>query len=920
MASRLNSCSTLAENGQFTGKWEDVQSYTSITVVVENGHSSAGSLHLQWVNMPGKNIPDNDTTEYTIQDTITYPLFQTSTYQFKIKAKWFRVHVQPGGATFNVAVSTTYKDAPTEIQLGDKRSNMLSINPASAGNSLYTVLVDQGGELLGTTNALAGEAMYTHLSASGSSLATTFDGIMRSVTDVSFILTTGDEGYGTILPESNSFRLPRSQIKFRDGDIINMGMGLLDDTDFEIAGSDPNIYEISGILISGLAKYQKVEDDYVQFQVMTNINISEWLDPSIGFNSPILNLPVQPDGDVFGLADTGKNYFKQVRNDGTLNRVDDYYNAIATDPSFLDIQSGQLSGSLYPFDVRLYRGSLAHKYYALDISHTPFTTGSFPSGPNQLANGTISPNIDVSLMYNIVDTETPGYTLFANLIDPPTSLYIGNIRWTSSDPKIKDYFGRWIDATTNEAARPFQVRVVEDFDNLHILSINLDSGGTGRPTDTLGVSIRDGQNVDIDTTKGVDTYYFDPDRPTGYGNNVVFMMDSSFAYGLSDVSNSVTAFLGVTDSINTNISIDGSIAVVLYDAGNPGWIVEMGQEFGGYNLPNASGHYNLWNALMSPVFPTIDIDTIVVFHYGDDISATFLERQSFDACASYFDSINRIVVTRSDRDTTDLLPFAGSTNNILYYDSNPTTFSTDTSFQETLAKRIAGRAQTGHNAVYIVNTDVSGHPQAGTDIITSNLGDGVAMYYSLADNSGISISTTNTDDGSDNALYVTLANGNVGVTTDNPLNVAVQETTKPGLMFHYSISGYPVSSTRLGNNSLRITHLGAANETGIPLWLKVYDMSTGYFNDNSGATLGIEASAFTLKDKLVYNLAVPPMDYRDIEFPKGLAINDGLYLATSTTHAYDSYGTIGAARMYVQGQFFDTSGPANEWDLDLQEN
>jgi hypothetical protein len=47
-----------------------------------------------------------------------------------------------------------------------------------------------------------------------------------------------------------------------------------------------------------------------------------------------------------------------------------------------------------------------------------------------------------------------------------------------------------------------------------------------------------------------------------------------------------------------------------------------------------------------------------------------------------------------------------------------------------------------------------------------------------------------------------------------------------------------------------------------------------------------------------------PMDYRDIEFPKGLTINDGLYLATSTTHTYDSYGTIGAARMYVQGQFF----------------
>jgi hypothetical protein len=253
----------------------------------------------------------------------------------------------------------------------------------------------------------------------------------------------------------------------------------------------------------------------------------------------------------------------------------------------------------------------------------------------------------------------------------------------------------------------------------------------------------------------------------------------------------------------------------------------------------------------------------------------------------------------------------------LFYDSTPSSFSTDTSFQTTLAKRIAGQPQIGHNALYVVNTDISGHPQAGTNIITSDQGDGVSLYYSLADNSGLSISTTNVNGSNpNNALYVTFANGNAGVSTDNPLNVAVQETTKPGLMFHYSISGYPYSNPLLGNNSLRITHLGATNDSPIPLWLKVYDMSSGYFNEHSGAILGIiDASAFALKSKLIYNLAVPPMDYRDIEFPKGLAINDGLYLATSTTHAYDSYGTIGAAQMYVQGQYFDTSGPLGEWDI-----
>ena len=1063
MASQLNSCSELT-NGDFIGQWEDVQAYTSVTVHLVSGQAE-GDISLHWVNESGDNIPDDNTLSMT-EDTIIYLTNQTITKQFKTKARWFKIyaHSFAGSNPNQVSVTTTYKKAPTEIQLGDRRSNMLSINPSSAGNSLYTVLVDQGGELLGTTNALAGEAMYTHLSASGSSLATTFDGILRSVTDVSFVLTTGDEGYGTVLPDSNSFRLPRSQIKFRDGDEIFMGMGLLDDTNFVISNEIQN--DISGIGVTGRVHYLKMEDDYVQFQVLVNKDTREWFNPSLGTRNVDVSAVTINNPDIIAGADNGYIYLKQVHNDDTLITVDDYYSKFSTESKFGNMLT--LTSGNYPLDVRLYRGSLAHITNTVSIN-TINTNGAngYTPGPGEV-NGIIrGTELDVSISYELYPGNTvmvgSGYLAFGSGGPMDISGYLGNISWTSASPRISDHIGDLIDISIQATSALFSVelQVVENFNNLHVLSVK---NGDSLREDTLGVAIRDGQNMDVDTTKGVDTYHFDPDRPAG--SNVLFLMDVSFAaitgdtYEIiTDISSAFTGFKSIMEIIQTN-SGAGSIkaGVTNYDGvpstlkpyndslADASW-TELLNDPGQPPIPvTLSGSYNLWYALSfinNNDYP--DLDTIVVFHYGDDISATYQQRTVFDACASYFDGINRIVVTRSDRGITDLLPLAGSSNNILYYDnipnynltwnevttggsiekdgnttwvinppvsemvnpgwayiyayfetagsfeydmtrsvnldytvfehvtqtaptgavsgtqksagthtvsfdahsyvvlgvnvinninpgpsitvtfsnlpiswpsSLPTFFSTDTTFHETLAKHIAGRAQTGHNAVYVVNTDVSGHPQAGTDIITSNLGDGVAMYYALADNSGISISSTNVSDGDpDNAMYVTLANGNVGVTTDNPLNVAVQESTKPGLMFHYSISGYPYSNPLLGNNSLRITHLGATNDSPIPLWLKIYDMSSGYFNDNSAATLGIDASAFTLKDKLVYNLAVPPMDYRDIEFPKGLAINDGLYLATSTTHAYDSYGTIGAAQMYVQGQYFDTSGPPDEWDI-----
>jgi hypothetical protein len=177
MASILNSFVDLSTN--VVGDWEDVKDYTS--AILTFSAPVDGSAIIQWAHTQGRNIPTNNdiiATEYYSYTSSGQPVTQ----QWDHRARWFRVsYTQDLSAAIDFAdmsfnLQTVYKRAPTALKIVDNCANVVSVNVATGGNSLYTVLSDACGNLIGTTNPAqtTGPALFVNLAdSSGISLATT---------------------------------------------------------------------------------------------------------------------------------------------------------------------------------------------------------------------------------------------------------------------------------------------------------------------------------------------------------------------------------------------------------------------------------------------------------------------------------------------------------------------------------------------------------------------------------------------------------------------------------------------------------------------------------------------------------------------------------------------------------------------------
>lgn len=216
---------------------------------------------------------------------------------------------------------------------------------------------------------------------------------------------------------------------------------------------------------------------------------------------------------------------------------------------------------------------------------------------------------------------------------------------------------------------------------------------------------------------------------------------------------------------------------------------------------------------------------------------------------------------------------------------------------------VFGDVYTSNNAIAVVPTDVSGHAQASALTDVSGAYGRVALYYALADISGVQIGTTNTKTTSTNALYVHLADqSGISHSTANPVPITIGGDQTAGLTMDSSLGDVltqliNINSSDISGNSFNINTLSLSNEAAIPVWFKVYDTHEGIVT-YAEQTNDYAAAQNVLK----LNIAVPPLVTRDIRFEKGIDFKHGLAARVSALHNYDASteGNLGTtAQSYI---------------------
>jgi len=174
MASIINTVKN--GSGDFQGVWEDVQWYTTVKVNIDS--SVAGELKLHWANPPRGRLPTDAKDLITTTDISYNPQRDINndpipiTFERDTRARWFRLDFCASNIALDnsLNIEVLYKHAPTSLKLVDlSQNNVVSV----ANGNLYTVLVDNTGNVLRSTGTTTGEALYTTLrDGSGDALAT----------------------------------------------------------------------------------------------------------------------------------------------------------------------------------------------------------------------------------------------------------------------------------------------------------------------------------------------------------------------------------------------------------------------------------------------------------------------------------------------------------------------------------------------------------------------------------------------------------------------------------------------------------------------------------------------------------------------------------------------------------------------------
>jgi hypothetical protein len=223
---------------------------------------------------------------------------------------------------------------------------------------------------------------------------------------------------------------------------------------------------------------------------------------------------------------------------------------------------------------------------------------------------------------------------------------------------------------------------------------------------------------------------------------------------------------------------------------------------------------------------------------------------------------------------------------------------------------------TEHN-LYVHPSDAMGHNQASTGMVLDACSSGVALYLTGADGAGHTWSTTRvqpniveaTSRREQNAVCVIMTDASgQPITRDNPIHVSMTTDSK-GIATVDIQNGVTQNFVSYGGFAaayVTIFNLFTYNNGPNTIWTKVYNMSLGMIRPSDlqplDSTKQLDLSAY---DRwIVCNVATPPGQSRDLSFPKGLALPNGMFIRSSVEHSYASSHGPGSDVLFVNANVY----------------
>lgn len=878
MASSGNSYANPSDD--FTGQWEDIQSYTSVVITIEPKWVSEvpSEVTLEWYNgqLDDGYLPQANTVPLAV-DSFRVATGSPVTKEFSTRARWFRLK-----ATQLKQISVNYKKAPTEIRIVDNSASPVWLNIGASGNSLDTVLTDASGVILKNTGSIVGQALYTTLADNSAFALGTTDSRYRAITrsgkNIFHLVSTTEamdaSALSTVLLNQNAFRLPRSAIPFRDGDIVNFSVW--DACSNSISSNANGIMSVineglpysSFTMNQGLytwsqtnvneqlvprakVKYLSVDNSFVTFQCLTEANTSSWFDPQVGLapdydveDAAALALEAGVSGWFRPGADNTKGYLQFVHPDisqsNPLFSAKQFSSIVSSANGFNQTANVYLTGSdfVYPFDMRLIFGSLTGSAYLateLVTAYNPLESLNVALRDSSNANlGSTGVRPDI---YKLDKRHTPAQNILF-MVEATENYAVPGDASAALHQVVKGSIAtamQLIGRTTDLPA---------DWATDCLLYVN-QTGGTGGSD--VYVPRRD--NLNVLHVRNV----IDPSWGIGAANNDVLQP----SYGTSTGANYWGALGWLADTSYVDIQPIGSYDTIVLVIADPA------------KVPADQEHYY---------------------------------QRFFAKVAS---KTRRIVVTPYV--TADALQIASSPSDVFLYGS---TVASLTAVGNQIGEQLVSVKYDTNNALYAHPANKSGVSQAGTqDVCGAAFGD-VALYYSLSDASGLTIASTATaTEAKNNAVYVTLADqSGKSINDNNRLFVTIQPLLADGHTFSLAVSAGPVTLVDLSGNSglnhdgFNVHGLEFANETPVPVWVRVYDACVGFVRPYE-TSLGLPGTAVAMKEKLKFNFAVPGLNFRDIHFAQPVYFQHGVYFAASTDFRYESYDYSQPRPIYVTGNY-----------------
>lgn len=174
MASTINTIKNGSGINSFQGRWEDIQWYTTVKINVNSPVS--GEVKLHWANPPKGRLPTDSRDLIATTDISCVVELDINgdpiplTFERDTIARWFRLDFCAASTIDNsLNIEVLYKKAPTSVKLVDSSNQVVSVE----NGNLYSVLVDNQGNVLRSTDTAAGEALFTNFrDASGDAMLT----------------------------------------------------------------------------------------------------------------------------------------------------------------------------------------------------------------------------------------------------------------------------------------------------------------------------------------------------------------------------------------------------------------------------------------------------------------------------------------------------------------------------------------------------------------------------------------------------------------------------------------------------------------------------------------------------------------------------------------------------------------------------